>query len=360
MPSERLERRSRFGWVLAYAGAWLALGLWLSINVIIGARKDGNEIAAWEPLTWELSSVVVMAVLAIGVFRFERAFPLTAHQAVRRLPAHLAVAVAFSFLHTLGMLAIRRVVYIAHGSVYDFGDWRLNFTYEFQKDLISYAIIVGACIAWRAVRTRRERELALALLQGDLAAARLAQLTAQIEPHFMFNTLNAISNRMHEDVDAADRMISAFADLLRGALSESGSVDVRAADDVAWLERYFEIMRERFRGQLETRVTLDPAAGDVRIPRLLLQPLVENAFEHGLVGGRGCIEVSLRVDGDRLHIRVEDDGSGLDAGHVPGVGLSNVRGRLALMYPDDHRFDLSAGKAGGTRVDVDLPCVRHG
>ncbi|MBY6335937.1 histidine kinase, partial [Escherichia coli] len=90
----------------------------------------------------------------------------------------------------------------------------------------------------------------------------LAQLTAQIEPHFMFNTLNAISNRMHEDVDAADRMIAAFADLLRAALVESGDAEVRVADDALWLERYFELMRERFRGKLAASVTIDPAVAD--------------------------------------------------------------------------------------------------
>ena len=96
------------------------------------------------------------------------------------------------------------------------------------------------------------------------------QLTAQIEPHFMFNTLNAISNRMHEDIDAADRMIAAFAVPLRVALNETGATRVRVSDDVVWLERYFELMRERFRGKLETRIDVDPAARDARIPRLLL------------------------------------------------------------------------------------------
>src|SRR5581483_2501875 len=145
----------------------------------------------------------------------------------------------------------------------------LGFAYELQKDLISYAIVVGVCIALRTDRARRARELAVLRLERDLSDARLAQLTAQIEPHFIFNTLNAISNRMHEDVDAADTMIAAFADLLRAALTESGDTEVRVADDAIWLERYFELMRERFRGKLSTHIAVDADVRDVRIPRLL-------------------------------------------------------------------------------------------
>jgi LytS/YehU family sensor histidine kinase len=253
------------------------------------------------------------------------------------------------------MVAIRKWVYAIEGRYYDFGDAWLGFAYELQKDLISYAVIVGTCIAVRTMRLRRERELAVVKLERDLSEARLAQLTAQIEPHFMFNTLNAISNRMHEDVEAADRMIAAFADLLRAALAESGSARVSVTEDVVWLERYFELMRERFRGKLETKVTLDPAARPARIPRLLLQPLVENAFEHGLKSGRGCVEVTIRVDAGRVRCTVDDDGSGLDAGFQPGTGLANVRGRLELLYPQDHVFRICPRPGGGTRIEIDLP-----
>lgn len=344
----------------AYACAWLTLGLWLGVNAIIGRRNGGMPIAAWEPLTWELSSVVLMAVLAVLVYRYERRFPLSGPNWLQRLPMHVPAAIAFSAVHTFGMVTIRRFVYALQGARYDFGDPWLGFTYELQKDLISYALIAGFCVAWRAVRARRERELAVIKLERDLSEARLAQLTAQIEPHFMFNTLNAISNRMHEDVDAADRMIAAFAELLRAALSESGSAHVRVADDVAWLERYFELMRERFRGQLETKIVLDPAARDARIPRLLLQPLVENAFEHGLKNGRGRVEVSIRSVDGRLLCVVEDDGAGIAWDYKSGVGLANVRSRLALLYPHTHVLRIAPRDGGGTRVEIDLPLATDG
>jgi two-component system, LytTR family, sensor kinase len=360
MDAPRTVERSRVLFWLGYAGAWIAVGLWLGFNVVIGFRNSGRSMPAWEPVTWELSSAAVTAVLAVCVYQFERRWPLSGTHALRRLPLHVLAALVFSALHTLGMVGIRNVVYTAVGSHYDFGNPWLGFAYELQKDLITYAVIVTVCILIRSVHARRERELAVIRLERDLSEARLAQLTAQIEPHFVFNTLNAISNRMHEDVDAADRMIAAFAELLRAALAESGSAHVRVGDDVAWLERYFELMRERFRGQVETSVALDPAAASARVPRLLLQPLVENAFAHGLASGRGRVDVRIRADGDRLRCTVEDDGVGLSRGFAPGVGLKNVRSRLELLYGDDFRFDIAPREGGGTRVAIDLPLTPHG
>jgi two-component system LytT family sensor kinase len=278
----------------------------------------------------------------------------------KRLPLHVPAALVFSALHTLGMVGIRHVVYDFAGDRYDFGDPWLGFAYELQKDLITYAVIVVVCVAIRAVRARRERELAMIRLERDLSEARLAQLTAQIEPHFVFNTLNAISNRMHEDVDAADRMIAAFAGLLRAALAESRGAEVRVGDDVRWLEDYFELMRERFRGQVETRIALADAAREARIPRLLLQPIVENAFAHGLVSSRGRVDVRIDAVDGILRCTIEDDGVGIDPAFTPGVGLANVRSRLDLLYPGRHRFVIAPRPGGGTRVEIELPLCAHG
>jgi len=358
IPEPSAERRRRVWLWLGYAAAWAALGTWEGINVIIGHRNGGQPIAAWEPMTWELSSVALMAVLAVFVYVFERRFPLSGPDWPRRLPLHLPAAIVFSALHTIGMVGIRKGVYSLEGRYYDFGDAWLGFAYELQKDLISYAVIAGTCIALRTLRQRRDRELAVIRLERDLSEARLAQLTAQIEPHFMFNTLNAISNRMHEDVEAADRMIACFAELLRAALAESGSAHVRVEDDVVWLERYFELMRERFRGKLGTRIVLDPAAHDARIPRLLLQPLVENAFEHGLKAGRGHVDVTISVRDARLHCTIDDDGVGCAPGFAQGTGLANVRSRLDLLYPGGHVFRIGPRPGVGTRIEIDLPLIR--
>lgn len=166
-------RRSARVW-LAYAGAWLAIGLWLGINVVIGHRNSGSTMPAWEPMTWELSSVVLMALLALAIAAFERRFPLSGPGWPRRLWAHLAAVPVFSLLHTTGMVGIRTFVYALQGQAYDFGDPLLGYVYELQKDLISYALIAAACVGLRAMRLRRERELAMLRLERDLGEARPA------------------------------------------------------------------------------------------------------------------------------------------------------------------------------------------
>jgi LytS/YehU family sensor histidine kinase len=118
-------------------------------------------------------------------------------------------------------------------------------------------------------------------------------------------------------------------------------------------------MRERFRGQVETGIVLDPAAASARVPRLLLQPLVENAFAHGLQSGRGRVDVRIRAEGGRLRCTVEDDGAGIGQGFRPGIGLANVRSRLDLLYGGDYRFEIAPRDGGGTRVAIDLPLLAH-
>ena len=164
---QRTSASGRF-W-LTYAAGWLALGLWNGVNAIVGLRNAGSLLPAWKPMSWELTSAGAVAVLAIAVARFERRVPLSGPGWSRRLPAHVPAVLAFSLLHTLAMVGLRSLVYAAQGTDYDFGDWRLGLVYEFQKDLITYAMIVGLCVGWRLWRERRAHELAVVRLQRDLA-----------------------------------------------------------------------------------------------------------------------------------------------------------------------------------------------
>jgi two-component system, LytTR family, sensor kinase len=352
--SESPPRAARRGWML-YAVLALLFGLYMGINSMIGLRGRA-DIAAWQPLVWELSSIIVIFALIPVIVRFERRFRLDERPRWRVAAAHICAALVFSALHVAGMLALRKLAYAFVGRQYDFDSVPIQAFYELQKDLITYAVILMVIFATREFRIRRTADLRAAELAAELGQARLKHLTAQIEPHFLFNALNAISNRMHEDVEAADRMISDLGGLMRAAYDSDNQVLVPLRSELEWLRGYASMMTERFRGQLSFTLQVAPGLEAVEVPRLLLQPLVENALRHGLPDGRGSVVVEVARQGDRLCYTISDDGVGIkDTTIKPGTGLSNVARRLDLLYAGAHSFSLTPREPGGTVVALSFP-----
>jgi two-component system LytT family sensor kinase len=348
-------RAARSAWVL-YAVLALLFGLYLGINSMVGLR--GRGIAGWKPMVWELSSVVVIFALIPLVVRFEAHFRLDARPRWRIAAAHVGGALIFSALHVAGMLLLRKLAYAVVGQQYGFDSLVVQAFYELQKDLITYVVILVVIFANREFQVRRTSDLRAAELAAELGQARLKALTAQIEPHFLFNTLNAISNRMHEDVEAADRMISSLGALMRAAYDSDNQVLVPLERELDWLRDYAAMMTERFRGQLTFDLKVAPGLEAVAVPRLLLQPLVENALRHGLPAGRGNLTVDVARQGTGLLYTISDNGVGVDDTHIkPGTGLSNVARRLELLFPGTHAFTLAPGHPTGTVVTVSFPAT---
>jgi two-component system LytT family sensor kinase len=349
------RRHSIPGWAI-WGAAALLLGVYQGLNAWIGVL--GSTRASWEPFVWELSSIWMVMWLLPVVVRLERRFNIDSKPRSRVLLAHASGLLVFSVLHTTGMLALRYIAYNVMGSLYDAGDLWLRYFYEFQKDVILYSVVIVVVFAVREFRVRRASELRAAQLAAEVGEARLRQLTAQIEPHFLFNSLNAISNRMHEDVEAADRMISQLGDLLRAAYESDRSVLVPLARELEWLRGYAAMMGERFRGQLAFVLDVAPGLDAIRVPRLLIQPIVENALEHGLAGGGGSVRVTVRRSGARLEYEVSDDGVGLaDAEPARGTGLSNIGRRLELLFPSDHTLRIAPRAPRGVVVTVAFPAA---
>jgi signal transduction histidine kinase len=354
IPNDSPLRTTRSRWAL-YAVLVLLFGVYLGINSIVDLRGH-IEIAAWKPMVWEISSVVVIFALVPFIVRFERRFRVSARPRWRAFIPHACAAMVFSALHVAGMLALRELAYAIAGQHYDFGNLPVRAFYELQKDIITYIVILVAIFANREFKIRRTGELHAAELAAELSQARLKHLTAQIEPHFLFNALNAISNRMHEDIGAADRMISNLGDLMRAAYDSDNQVLVPLARELEWLRSYASMMTERFRGQLSFEVKVAPGLEGIEVPRLLLQPLVENALKHGLSAGRGNLRVDVSRQGSILHYTISDDGVGIsDATIKPGTGLSNVERRLELLFPGTHTFRLSRREPKGTVVTLSFP-----
>ena len=364
LASDRTGRRAltvrwlRPGWPLYIAGVTL-LGLWKGLNSLIGMRSIGmREVEVWKPFLWETSSVLVILALIPAIVWVERRFRLDSKPRWRMVAIHLASACVFSAAHTTGMVAIRKLGFMLVGEYYDFSNPLVQGFYELQKDVVTYMVILLGVFAVREFRVRRAGELRASALSADLNEARLQHLTAQIEPHFLFNALNAISNRMREDVNAADRMISNLGDLLRAAYDTGSQTHVPLRSELEWLRSYAAMMGERFRGRLTFQLDVEPGIESLTVPRLLLQPIVENAFRHGLAAGQGTLFVSVQRLGTRLRYTVSDDGVGVrDSKIAHGTGLSNVSRRLELLFGANHELLLAPREPSGTVVTVSFPVL---
>jgi two-component system LytT family sensor kinase len=220
-----------------------------------------------------------------------------------------------------------------------------------------------AAVYWAAEfqRLYRAERLQAAQLEASLAAARLDALRAQLQPHFLFNTLNAISVLAVDDPGRAKQMVLRLSDLLRASMDGAEGHEVPLATELQLLNAYLEIQRARFGERLRVRLEIEPATRDALVPTLVLQPLVENAIRHGLEGATdgGEVAVHTRRNGEDLVIEVRDDGRGLEAGAsaIPreGVGLANTKERLSRLYGDRQYLVLRTQPEGGVMVELVLP-----
>jgi two-component system, LytTR family, sensor kinase len=222
----------------------------------------------------------------------------------------------------------------------------------------TYALIVVALMLITYVRKDRER----VALEGQLALAELKALRMQLQPHFLFNTLHAIGALMHSDSKAAHVMLTRLAELLRLSLDTATEPELPLETELVFVEKYLLIQKARFGSRLTVHYALDPGAMRGLVPTLVMQPLVENALEHGLAphARPGVIEIAASREGDALTIRVKDNGDGLSAGgkmggKKSGVGLSNTRGRLRQLYGDRSRLTLTNVMGGGLEAVLEMP-----
>lgn len=243
----------------------------------------------------------------------------------------------------------------------DLGNFLL---FRFFTESLPFWAMIALIHAFEFHRRYRQREVETAQLQTQLAESRLEALTAQLHPHFLFNTLQGISTLMHRDVKDADAMLSRLSDLLRQTLQRGDLQEVPLNEEIEMLDHYVEISRERFKDRLVFETQISPDARSALVPFFILQPLVENALQHGIArrSGVGRVSVSAERQGEMLHLNVTDDGPGLTteerAFPREGIGLSNTRQRLRQLYGDRQSLTLGApsGLGGsGLRVELIIP-----
>jgi hypothetical protein len=227
-------------------------------------------------------------------------------------------------------------------------------------DAFAFGTLLIAAHAWIFLRTARRENERAALLDSSHAMARARALQAQLQPHFLFNTLNGIAMLTRKDPERAEEMITSLSELLRIALDGERQAEIPLREELHFIDRYLELQRMRFGERLKVEREISRDTLGLLLPALLVQPLVENAIHHGIEprGEGGCVRITTAVEGDMLTIRIEDDGVGLGpskGGSGSGIGLASIRERLAALYPGRHAFRSELPQGGGVRMVIQLP-----
>jgi two-component system, LytTR family, sensor kinase len=344
-------QRRWFRWVLAFA-CWTCVAFFFASQTYLLYKYSGGQAHWGIVFEINLCEWYGWAVLAPGIIALARRFPLEKESWRRNLPFHLAAGVAVALIKwQLNNLLRHYVLSLDQGTSLISG---------FHQSLVTYWLLVGATQAYLYYRRYRQGELRSAQLSAQLAQAQLQALRMQLHPHFLFNTLNAISTLVHRDPAAADRMIARLSELLRLTLENVGVQEVRLAQEIEFLESYLEIERARFADRLAVKMEIEPEALDARTPYLILQPLVENAIRHGVAArsSAGRIVVSARRDNGMLVLQVSDDGPGMPLGSIgsrTGLGIASTRERLEKLYGGHQRFELQRAELGGLLVTLVFP-----
>lgn len=345
---------------------FLVFLVWTLISLLEAARYYFFPDEDRGPISWSRSLGLgfglwyTWGLLGLLAVPLSRRFPLDAQHWPRSLLLHAAAGPAFATVKLIIDYPVIKYCYCPRPDTLTLPYLLfLGMGGPFLRYILYYWAIIGICHALDYYNKYRDGQLQAAQLEAGLTRARLQLLKSQLQPHFLFNTLNAISALIHVDVEAADHMLARLGDLLRLALEDFGVQEAPLARELEVARSYLEIEQARLGPRLLVQWNIAADVGDALVPTFLLQPLIENAVHHGIAprseGGR--IDINIYRDGAELHVEVHDDGPGL-TGAVPparGVGLANTRARLLQLYGTAQRLELSNRWPRGCAARVILP-----
>ncbi len=305
---------------------------------------------------WYVWAIFTPAIVWLSQhFRFER------KGLIRAVLIHLPSVALFSLAHIAAMATALWWLAVVDGRPFNWlAEFKASALKNFDWEMMTYWAIAGLSHAVLYYRESRDRAIRASQLETRLIAAQMAALRQQLQPHFLFNTLHAISALMHRDVEAADRTLMKLSDLLRMTLEHVGHTEIPLHAELDFLSKYLDIEQTRFADRLVVRFDIEPETLDTLLPTLLLQPLVENAIKHGVSrkNGPGHVDIRARRDHDKLWIEVRDDGLGLSETALDalqkGIGVSTTRARLQHQFGADYRFEFHRLEEG-VAVVVALP-----
>lgn len=339
---------------LAYFFAWTVFGFF-NFSRELTRRLYWHEATHWQEMlvSW-MVGVYLTAALTPVVLWLGRRWPIERQTWRTRVPVHLALGAVFSAvelaLETVAFIQLRLAESVTEHSF--MVGFPVLLVTGFHENIITYWGILGIQWGFRYYRGFREREMHASELKAQLVKAQLSALKMQLQPHFLFNTLNTIMVLVRQQRGRqAEEMLARLSDLLRCVLEDVEAQQIPLRRELEYLRLYLSIEQVRFQDRLGIEITADDTALDAAVPHMGLQPIVENAVRHGIgrVAAAGIIRISALRTGQTLTIRVADDGPGLGAADLAegrGIGLANTRARLHQLYGDAASLKLENGERG--------------
>ena len=351
--------RPGLAWLAGFVIATLFALLVATQNYLVLSRA--GRAMPWAPLAvGELPVWYTWLALIPVVRRLVVRFPPLARPLGRNLVIHLTAALVGIMVMILVTTIVRwRIGGMIPPGMSFLNAVRAGYLRSFVAFIPIYAVLAAGVLAWNYYRDTQERAVKESRLEAALASARLESLRDQLHPHFLFNTLHAISALMAEDVGGARRMMRRLSELLRLSLEE-GTHEVTLEEELRILDLYVEIQKIRFGDRLSVDYAIEPEVRQMFVPRMLLQPLVENAIKYSTSGQQPRGRVSIAAEGwnGDLRLRVRDNGPGFKEDRTSrngGIGLSNTRARLEQLYGVDYAVDLINTAEGGALVEIRVP-----
>ena len=344
------------------AVAWLLFwGLMITTSVQEYLRDHQHGI--WKPILWESSSALTGTLLLVMQRKYTRKYDHLVNSPVRWFARQMMWLPAYWIIFVPMAFGIRHAVYALVGESYPHGGWGEVYLYEDVKMTIYFSIFAAITFGVVSFHAMLEEQLRVERVNASLREAQLLQLTQQMQPHFLFNALNTISSLMHSDVQRADTMLVQLSDVLRATLDVREQHQVPLDTELRLLRGYAALMSERFSDRVSITWQVDDSLLGCTVPVMSMQPLLENVFKHTVEKRRQptAITVSVQREQDMLVLRVEDDSGTLPGGAAPaegsGIGVRNLRERLAALYGGRASFDLLQLSPAGVRAEIRLPCV---
>lgn len=361
MNSRLTKNRKVVKWLGIWA-VWTLFALFFASQIALQYQLSSSPVSFWRALLWQLVSGYIWFAISPVILYLARRFPFDEGRWKTSVPVHLVAGLAIPFGQlALDAFVLTRLGYPPNREFPSFFEaYKFFVLVNLHLSILIYMGVVGIWSTYSYYQKYRERELHSSQLEARLAQSRLQALKMQLHPHFLFNTLNAISELIYKDPESADRMLTDLSDLLRLSFENLEVQEIPLKQELEFLEKYLEIEQMRFHDRLSVNMHISPETLDASVPNMILQPLVENAIKHGVARRTGCghIDITAHREHDKLLIEVRDDGEGLSEDALTalqkGIGVSTTHARLKHLFGADYRFEFHR-LSQGLKVVVAVP-----